>query len=52
MNINNTFYAINPTNNEQLEGTYTNAIEGVIDKAVQKATQAFGIYRKNSEGYY
>jgi len=49
MNTNNTFYAINPTNNEQLEGTYTNATNEEINEAVQKATKAFSIYRKKEK---
>ncbi len=42
----NTFYAINPANNEQLEGEYSNSTEAAIDEAVQKASKAFDVYRK------
>ena len=49
MNTNNTFHAINPINNERLEGTYINATEAVINEAVQKATKAFSIYRKKEK---
>lgn len=45
---NQTFYAINPVSNEQLEGAYHNAAEAAIDEAVQKAAQAFDSYRKKS----
>ena len=47
--MNHTFYAINPTNNKQLEGQYTNATAAAIEEAVQKATKAFDIYRKKDK---
>lgn len=43
------FYAINPFNNEQLEGEFINATESQIDEAVNKAQQAFAIYRKKDK---
>jgi alpha-ketoglutaric semialdehyde dehydrogenase len=43
------FYAINPSNNEQLEGEFTNATESQIDDVVKKAQQAFDIYRKKDK---
>ena len=49
MSTNNKFYAINPTNNEPLEGAYFNATAIDIDKAVQKATEAFDVYRKKDK---
>ncbi|MFK7946660.1 MAG: aldehyde dehydrogenase (NADP(+)) [Saprospiraceae bacterium] len=42
----NTFYAINPVNNERLEGEFSNSTKAEINEAVQKATTAFDIYRK------
>ncbi|MES2239627.1 MAG: aldehyde dehydrogenase (NADP(+)) [Bacteroidota bacterium] len=44
-----TFYAINPVNNKQLEGEFANATENEIDDAVKKATKAFDIYRKKDK---
>lgn len=49
MSTNNIFYAINPTNNEQLEGPYSNSTEAEINEAVQKATKAFDVYRKKDK---
>jgi NADP-dependent aldehyde dehydrogenase len=49
MSTTNTFYAINPSNNKQLEGEYTNATKEQIDTVVQKATTAFAIYRKKDK---
>jgi len=43
------FYAINPFNNEQLEGEFSNATESQIDEVVKKAQQAFEIYRKKDK---
>jgi len=43
------FYAINPSNNEQLEGEFVNATESQIDEAVNIAQQAFDIYRKKDK---
>ena len=43
------FYAINPFNNEQLEGEFINATESQIDEAVNKAQHAFAIYRKKDK---
>ncbi|MEY3498490.1 MAG: hypothetical protein RL308_159 [Bacteroidota bacterium] len=49
MNNSGKFYAINPFNNEQLEGEFINATESQIDEAVNKAQQAFDIYRKKDK---
>ena len=49
MRTNNKFYAINPTNNEPLEGVHFNATATEIDEAVQKATEAFDVYRKKDK---
>ena len=46
MSTDNMFYALNPTNNQPLAGTYKNATETEINEAVEKATKAFDIYRK------
>lgn len=43
------FYAINPSNNEQLVGEFINATESQIDEVVKKAQEAFGIYRKKDK---
>ncbi|MBP6180863.1 aldehyde dehydrogenase (NADP(+)) [Flavobacterium sp.] len=43
------FYAINPANNEQLEGEFINSTESQIDAVVQKAQEAFAIYRKKEK---
>ncbi|MGO4819033.1 aldehyde dehydrogenase (NADP(+)) [Flavobacterium sp. W22_SRS_FP1] len=43
------FHAINPSNNEQLEGEFINATESQIDEVVKKAEQAFDIYRKKGK---
>ncbi len=43
------FYAINPSNNELLEGEFINASESQIDEVVKKAQQAFDIYRKKDK---
>jgi len=45
----NIFYAINPATNQNLEGEYTNSTQDEINEAVQKATQAFDIYRKKDK---
>lgn len=44
-----TFYAINPVNNERLEGAYSNSTEAAIDEVVQKAAKAFDGYRKKDK---
>ena len=49
MSDNNMFYAINPTNNEQLEGEFTNTTPAAINQVVQKATKAFEVYRKKDK---
>ena len=49
MRTNDKFYAINPTNNEPLEGVHFNATATEIDEAVQKATEAFDVYRKKDK---
>lgn len=46
MNSTKIFYAINPANNQQLEGEYSNASIEEINVASQKATTAFASYRK------
>ena len=49
MNTSNTFHAINPANNEQLESKFANATLEEVNEAVQKATAAFDIYRKKDK---
>ena len=49
MSSNNTFYATNPATNQPLKGAYTNATVTEINDAVQKATKAFEIYRKQDK---
>jgi len=49
MSTSNTFYAINPATNEQLEGAFSNSTVVQVDGAVQKATAAFNIYRKKDK---
>jgi len=49
MNNSGKFYAINPSNNEQLEGEFINATESQIDEVVKKAQKAFGVYRKKDK---
>ena len=39
------FHAINPSNNEILEGIYFNSSESHINEVVHKAHKAFEIYR-------
>ena len=46
MSTTNKFVAINPFNNEVLEGTYSNPSEDQINEVVQKAQRAFEIYRQ------
>lgn len=43
------FYAINPSNNETLEGVYYNSSESQINALVQKAQEAFAVYRKKDK---
>lgn len=43
------FYAINPANNEELDGAFANSTTEQVDQAVQKATAAFDIYRKKDK---
>ncbi|HEX9152024.1 MAG TPA: aldehyde dehydrogenase (NADP(+)) [Flavobacterium sp.] len=43
------FYAVNPTNNELLDGEFINSTENQIDTAVKKAIQAFAVYRKKDK---
>ncbi len=42
----NYFQAINPATNNKLEGEYKNATSAEINQAVEKATNAFQVYRK------
>lgn len=49
MNNSGKFYAINPANNEQLEGEFINPTESQIDVVVQKAQEAFAVYRKKDK---
>lgn len=49
MNHTGKFFAINPFNNEQLEGEFVNATESQIDETVKNAQQAFTIYRKKDK---
>ena len=49
MSDNNHFYAINPKNNKQLEGEFTNVTPAAINEAVHKATKAFEVYRKKDK---
>jgi NADP-dependent aldehyde dehydrogenase len=49
MNSTTKFYAINPHTNQQLEGEFENTTPKDVDKAVQKATSAFAIYRKKEK---
>ncbi|MFV8341257.1 aldehyde dehydrogenase (NADP(+)) [Flavobacterium sp. XS2P39] len=49
MNNSGKFYAINPANNEQLVGEFINPTESQIDATVQKAQEAFAIYRKKDK---
>lgn len=49
MSTTNTFFAINPSTNKQLEGEYINATKEQIDTIVQKAASAFAIYRKKDK---
>jgi 2,5-dioxopentanoate dehydrogenase len=43
------FFAVNPINNSILEGTYCNASESQINEVVQKAQEAFEVYRKKDK---
>ncbi len=43
------FYAINPRNNEQLEGEFQNATVEQINEAVAQALSAFEIYKKKDK---
>lgn len=49
MNSTQTFFAINPANNEKLEGEYNNASIADIDIAVNNAQIAFDLYRKKDK---
>mgnify|MGYP001818388643 CR=1 FL=1 len=49
MNTNNTFYAINATTEEPLEGAFENTSIGKVDEVVKKAAEAFEIYRKKDK---
>lgn len=49
MNDNNLFYAINPANNEQLDGAFVNVTKEQIDEAVKNATTAFNVFRKKDK---
>lgn len=49
MSTSNKFFAINPANNEQLEGAFVNASAKQVDEAIQKAIKAFDIYRKKDK---
>ena len=42
------FYGINPANGSQLPGEFINATEEEVNVAVEKASTAFGIYRKKT----
>lgn len=44
----NTFYGINPSTGENLETAFTEAIEGEINIAVEKAEKAFKVYKNKS----
>ncbi|MGE5944994.1 MAG: aldehyde dehydrogenase (NADP(+)) [Flavobacteriales bacterium] len=46
MSNQSTFYAINAATNEELEGSFENATLEHIDLVVNKATEAFDIYKK------
>lgn len=48
MSANTTFSAVNPATNEPLEGTFTNASMEEVSQAVQKAKDAFDVYRRKS----
>jgi len=49
MNTNNSFYAINATTKEPLEGSFENTSVERVDEVVKKATKAFEIYRKKDK---
>ncbi len=49
MNNFETFYAINPATNEQLDGAFANSTIEQVDEAVQKATAAFDVYRRKDK---
>jgi 2,5-dioxopentanoate dehydrogenase len=44
-----TFNAINPANNQKLEGEFVNASVSEINEVIDKATIAFAIYRKKDK---
>ncbi len=47
--MSNTFYAINPATNEQLEGEFAIATTADVDQAVKQAAAAFDEYRKKDK---
>jgi NADP-dependent aldehyde dehydrogenase len=49
MSTSNKFFAINPANNEKLSGTFTITSEKEVDQLINKATEAFDIYRKKDK---
>ncbi len=46
MTMDTKFFAVNPANNEILNGEFVNATTELIDEAVNKASKAFSVYRK------
>jgi NADP-dependent aldehyde dehydrogenase len=49
MSTTENFFAINPSNNELLDGSYFNPSEIQINEVVQKAHAAFEVYRKKDK---
>lgn len=49
MSANNIFYAINPSNNEVLEGGFKGATLSEVDEVVKKASGIFNIYKKKDK---
>ncbi|WP_163397718.1 aldehyde dehydrogenase (NADP(+)) [Flavobacterium fluviatile] len=49
MKTSDKFFAINPSNDNKLEGEFYNATKKEIDNAVLQAKNAFAIYRKKSK---
>ena len=49
MNLIDTFYAYNPSNNELLEGEFSNTTKEELDKVVAEAVRAFDNYRKKDK---
>ncbi|RVT74406.1 aldehyde dehydrogenase (NADP(+)) [Flavobacterium sufflavum] len=43
------FYAVNPVNNEFLDGEFVNATADQVDATVEKAIKAFDVYRKKDK---